>query len=71
VYAVATAEHGRVVVVRANGTNTAGGAWESIYVALVAYRDEKVAGYEFFEPEDLDTALAHFEALGAVARPTR
>jgi hypothetical protein len=46
------------------GTNTEGGAFESIYVALVRYRDEKVAGHEFFEPEHLDQALARFAALG-------
>jgi ketosteroid isomerase-like protein len=46
------------------GTNTEGGAFESIYVALVRYRDEKLARYEFFEPEHLDRALARFEARG-------
>ena len=62
-HGVATAAHGRVLLVRASGTNTEGGAFESIYLALVRYRDEKVAAYEFFEPEHLDAALARFEAL--------
>jgi GNAT superfamily N-acetyltransferase len=67
-YTAATATHGRVLLVRAWGTNTEGGAFESIYVALVRYRDAQVAGCEFFEPEHLDEALARFEALRAESR---
>jgi ketosteroid isomerase-like protein len=55
--------NGCVVLVRASGTNTEGGAFESIYATLVRYRDDRVAGYEFFEPEHLDAALARLAAL--------
>ncbi len=66
-YTAATAAHGRVALARASGTNTEGGAFESFYAVLVRYRDDQVAGYEFFEPEHLDQALARLEAL----RPAR
>jgi hypothetical protein len=62
-YTAATATHGRVLLVRAWGTNTEEGAFESVYVALVRYRDAQVAGCEFFEPEHLEEALARFAAL--------
>jgi ketosteroid isomerase-like protein len=63
-YTAAAAKHGGVFLVRVAGTNTEGGAFESFYVTLHRFRDEKVAGIEFFEPEHLDEALARFEALG-------
>jgi ketosteroid isomerase-like protein len=62
-YVAATAPHGRVMVMRAAGTNTEGGEFEILYAALIAHRGEKIAMIEFFEPEDLDAALARFEEL--------
>jgi ketosteroid isomerase-like protein len=63
-YTAAIAPHGRVVMIRAAGTNIEGGAFESHCAALVLYRDERIAAFEFFEPEDLDTALARLAGAG-------
>jgi ketosteroid isomerase-like protein len=70
VYSAAAERHGRLALVRVSGTNREGGAFESFYFVLTRYRDEKVAGFEFYEPEDLERALARFEELrpGANAR---
>ena len=66
-YTAAIAPHGRVVMIRVAGTNTEGGAFESYCAALVLYRDERIASFEFFEPEELDAALARLaECAGAV-----
>ena len=59
----AAERHACAFLARASGTNTVGGAFESFYVALARFRDDKVARFEFFEPEQLDEALARFEAL--------
>ncbi len=45
-YTAATAAHGRVALARASGTNTEGGAFESLYTVLVRYHDDQVAGYD-------------------------
>jgi hypothetical protein len=57
-YTAALAPHGRVVMLRVAGTNTEGGAFESYCAAVVLYRDELIGSFEFFEPEELDMALA-------------
>ncbi len=64
-YAAAVAPHGRVFMVRAAGTNAEGGEFETAYAALVLYRGERIASFEFFEPEDLDVAQARFDELCA------
>ena len=64
-YTAAIAPHGRVVMIRAAGTNTEGGAFESYCAALVIYRDERIAAFEFFEPEELNVALARLAECGA------
>ena len=66
-YAAAVAPHGRVVLVRASGTLVDGGAFESLCVVLVGYRDERIAAFELFEPDSLDAALARFAALAPAA----
>jgi class 3 adenylate cyclase len=66
-YSVAIEPHGRVAIGRTWGTNTEGGEFESVYVSLIHYRDERVAGIELFELEDREAALARLEAL----RPER
>ncbi len=65
-YFAAIAEYGRVGVVRGAGKNTEGGEVESVFVVLWLFRDDEIARAEFFEVEQLDAALARFEALGAV-----
>jgi hypothetical protein len=62
-YNAAVSSRGRVSVMRRAGTNTEGGAVESLYVLLMLYRDEKIARFEVFELEQLDVALARFEEL--------
>jgi ketosteroid isomerase-like protein len=62
-YGVAAAPHGRVGVGRTWGTNAEGGEFESVYVSLLHHPQDRLAGIELFEPEDLDVALARFEAL--------
>ena len=62
-YIAAAAGHGRVFVVRAVGTNTEGGEFEYICSAVEVSRQGKVAVLEYYEPEDLDAALARFEEL--------
>jgi hypothetical protein len=64
-YTAAIAPHGRVVMIRAAGTNTEGGAFEAHCATLVLYRDERIAAFEFLEPEELDVALARLAACGA------
>ena len=63
-YHVAAAEHGSLSVGRMFGTLAGGGAFESVFVRLNAYRDGRWAGStELFELEDLDRARARFEEL--------
>jgi hypothetical protein len=54
---------GRVNVVCTSGANSEGGAVESFFVALIFYRDGKLARMEMFEVEQLDAAVARFEEL--------
>jgi hypothetical protein len=62
-YSVAGAAHGRVDVMRWVGTNAEGGEFESVFVRLILFRGDRLAGLEQFELEDLDQALARFEEL--------
>jgi hypothetical protein len=62
-YFAATAPHGLVVVVRAAGTHGEGGAFESVYVIVMLRGDDRIARFEFYEPEELERALARLEAL--------
>jgi hypothetical protein len=60
---LAVAPRSRVFVNRTAGRNLEGGEFESVFVVLQAYRDERVSRLELFEPEDVRTALARFEVL--------
>jgi ketosteroid isomerase-like protein len=62
-YQVAEAAHGRVGVSRTSGTNQEGGAFEIVYAIVTSFRAGRIASVEFFEVDDLDKALARFEAL--------
>jgi len=61
-YYVATGAHGHVAVGHTLGTHD-GGEFESVFVQVVFYRDDRRAGAELFELDDLDAALARYEAL--------
>jgi hypothetical protein len=60
-YVAASAPHGRVLMLRAAGVNREGGEYESFLAALILYRDDRVASFEFFEPEQLAAALGRLE----------
>jgi class 3 adenylate cyclase/ketosteroid isomerase-like protein/tetratricopeptide (TPR) repeat protein len=62
-YVAASADHGSVTVGRACGTNAAGGVFESIIVTVAIFDGDKICRFEWFEPEDLDRALARLEDL--------
>jgi len=62
-YNVSIAEHGIVYVARWSGANTEGGEFDAVYVCLGLLRNRRPAGLEIFELEQLDAALARFEAL--------
>jgi hypothetical protein len=68
-YVVAAAKHGALMVNRWYGTNTEGGAFETIFVALIRYRDGRLLGNEFYELDDLDAARARFDELCAASTP--
>lgn len=65
-YLVAAATHSALMVNRWYGTNTEGGAFETIFVALIRYRDGRLLANELFE---LDAARARFEELCAARTP--
>jgi class 3 adenylate cyclase len=62
-FAAAEERHGRLDLVRVSGTNTEGGAFESFHFVLAHFRGEWVAGFEAYEPEEIERALARLEAL--------
>jgi hypothetical protein len=64
-YEVATSPHGRVMVARTCGTNSTGGDFESVYVALMHFDRHTVQGMEIFEVEDFEAAKTRFEELCA------
>ncbi len=67
-YTVAAANHATLDVAHMFGTVAAtGGEFESVYVRLLVYRDDRAVGLELFDIEDLAAARARFEAL----RPDR
>jgi len=59
--------HGAVTVVRRSGTLPDGGAFESEYLELFVQAGGRATHLELFELDDLDAALARFEALRAVS----
>jgi ketosteroid isomerase-like protein len=62
-YYIATDEHGSLAIARDFGTLADGGDFESVFIRLVRYRDDRIVAMEQFEPEDLDAARARFKAL--------
>jgi len=62
-YVVAEEAHGSLSVSRTFGTLATGGEFESVFVRLVLYRDDRMVAVEQFELEDLDVARARFEEL--------
>jgi ketosteroid isomerase-like protein len=60
---VAWDHHGRVVVLRRDGTVQDGGPFESVTVVLETTRDGRMTRHEMFDIEDLDRALARFAEL--------
>jgi hypothetical protein len=60
-YSVATGEHGVLSVGHTFGTWAEGGEFESVFVQLWFYQDERLVGAELFELEDLDVARGHFD----------
>ena len=55
--------HAAVVTLRREGTLVDGGAFENDYLWLGVAEHGRLTRLELFEPEDLDAALARFEAL--------
>ncbi len=53
----------RLCVMRNSGHNPEGGEVETVLVVLILCREGKLAHVEFYEPEDLDRAVARFEEL--------
>ncbi len=62
-YYVAIEPHGTLAIARTFGTLAEGGEFESVFVRLALYRDDRFARIEQFEVEDLDRARARFEEL--------
>jgi hypothetical protein len=62
-WTAANAAYGRVEVLRTTGTNREGGEFETIFISVTTNCGDKLAAFEYFEPEDLDRALARFEEL--------
>jgi len=64
-YYVATDPRGSVFVAVGHtlGTSHDGGEFESVFVQVVFHRGGRIAGAELFELDDLDAALARYEAL--------
>jgi hypothetical protein len=59
----AYAPYGGVTLFRRWGTLPEGGAFESEYLALFTSARGRLTRFEYFELDDLDAALARFEAL--------
>jgi ketosteroid isomerase-like protein/nuclear transport factor 2 (NTF2) superfamily protein len=62
-YYVAIEPHGTLAIARTFGTLAEGGEFESVFVRLVVFRDDRFARIEQFEVEDLNRARARFEVL--------
>jgi hypothetical protein len=62
-YEVARAPDAFLGVFRWFGTNAEGGEFEAVFVGLTLYRGGRPVGVDLFEIDDLDAALARFEAL--------
>lgn len=62
-------DRGSVIFARTSGLNAEGGEFESFYLAVFFVRDGEVARLEFYEPEDLDTALERFDSMTADSDP--
>jgi hypothetical protein len=62
-YNLASAPHADVAMAHMFGTLVDGGEFESPYVRLAVFKGNRLVGTELFEPEDIDLALARFEAL--------
>ncbi|HJQ82991.1 MAG TPA: nuclear transport factor 2 family protein [Candidatus Binatia bacterium] len=62
-YQLATGGHGTLDVAHTIGTLADGGPFESIWVMVTVFRDERIVRVEVFEPEDLEIARARFEEL--------
>jgi hypothetical protein len=62
-YHVAAERHGSLSVGRMFGTLAGGGEFESVYVRLNVYEENRCTGTELFEIEDLALARARFEEL--------
>jgi ketosteroid isomerase-like protein len=66
-YTLATSACGSLSVARAFGTLAGGGTFESVYVRILHFRDEKLVGVELYELDDLERARARFDELRAGA----
>jgi class 3 adenylate cyclase/ketosteroid isomerase-like protein len=62
-YSVKIANHGRVVIVRTAGKNVEGGEVETLLIAIVCFRNDRISRMEWYEIENFDDALARFEEL--------
>ena len=62
-YYLVEASYGALYVGHTFGTLTEGGEFESVFVVIVLYGSERLAGAELFELEDLDRARARFAEL--------
>jgi len=62
-YTISMTKQTSLHVNRWYGTNTEGGDFESIFVALVRADGERLVGIELFEIDDLDTARARIDEL--------
>jgi ketosteroid isomerase-like protein len=62
-YYIATEKNGSLAIGRDFGTLRDGGEFESVYVRIELYRDDRIVALEEFEPEHLDRARARFEEL--------
>jgi ketosteroid isomerase-like protein len=62
-YAIAIEKHGVLVLSRNFGTLRDGGAFESVFLSIMAYDGDRVTRVEMFEPDDLEAARTRFEEL--------
>jgi hypothetical protein len=62
-YTIARERHGQLWVGRTFGTLVDGGEFEIVSNRLQRFEAGQLAGFEIFEPEDLDRARARFEEL--------
>jgi hypothetical protein len=64
-YHLADEPHGTLSIGHSFGTLADGGAYESVYVMIMVYQPEGIAGAELFELEALEQAKARFAELRA------